>query len=170
MTVCTYHVTYAYQSESTLYNCLNVKELLARNRRHIWNLSGCNGTRTHNHLVCKWTFNHLAKLAKWLSFVVSTYLYGAFDCGFTLKRVRDIIRTPLFCWGFWTTFSSGWLRRRAAPSSDMIIVEINITRIDWWVDPSLSSAKLKMRCFPADIWVEYYYETRVITTSWFVQC
>ena len=33
-------------------------------------LSNCNGTRTHNHLVCKWTLNHLAKLAslvKWLS-------------------------------------------------------------------------------------------------------
>ena len=28
-TVCSYHVTYAFQSESTLYSCLNVKELLA---------------------------------------------------------------------------------------------------------------------------------------------
>ena len=27
--VCFYHVTYAFQSESTLYSCLNVKELLA---------------------------------------------------------------------------------------------------------------------------------------------
>ena len=35
MTVCSYHVTYAFQSESTLYSCLNVKELLARNRREI---------------------------------------------------------------------------------------------------------------------------------------
>ena len=30
-----YHVTYAFQSESTLYSCLNVKELLARSRREI---------------------------------------------------------------------------------------------------------------------------------------
>ena len=29
------HVTYAFLSESTLYSCLNVKELLARNRREI---------------------------------------------------------------------------------------------------------------------------------------
>ena len=29
------HVTYAFQSESTLYSCLNVKELLARSRREI---------------------------------------------------------------------------------------------------------------------------------------
>ena len=33
--VCFYHVTYAFQSESTLYSCLNVKELLARKRGKI---------------------------------------------------------------------------------------------------------------------------------------
>ena len=33
--LCFYHVTYAFQSESTLYSCLNVKELLARSRREI---------------------------------------------------------------------------------------------------------------------------------------
>ena len=82
LTVCSYHVTYAFQSESTLYSCLSVKELLARNRREIWSLSDCNGTRTHNHLIRKRTLNHLVKLAKWLSCVVSTYLYGAFDCMF----------------------------------------------------------------------------------------
>ena len=69
MTVCSYHVTYAFQSESTLCSCLNVKELLARSRREIWSLSDCNWTRTQNYLVCKRTLNHLAKLslAKWLS-------------------------------------------------------------------------------------------------------
>ena len=69
----------------------------------------CNGTRTHNQLSCKRTFNHFAKLAKWLSCFVSTYLYGAFNClygvsvchyigcGFTLKCVRDMIRTYSQC-------------------------------------------------------------------------
>ena len=33
--VCSCHVTYTFQSESTLYSCLNVKELLARSRREI---------------------------------------------------------------------------------------------------------------------------------------
>ena len=33
--VCFYHVTYEFESESTFYSCLNVKELLARSRRHI---------------------------------------------------------------------------------------------------------------------------------------
>ena len=88
LTVCSYHVTYAFQSESTLYSCLNVKELLAPSRREIWNLSDLNWIRTYNHLVHKRTLNHLAKLAKWLSCVVSTYLYGAFDCMFLSCHVR----------------------------------------------------------------------------------
>ena len=33
--VCFYHVTYEFESESTLYSCLNVKELLAGSRRQI---------------------------------------------------------------------------------------------------------------------------------------
>ena len=44
---------YAFQSESTLYTYLNVKELLARNRHDIWSPNDCNGTRIHKHLVCK---------------------------------------------------------------------------------------------------------------------
>ena len=30
------------QSESTLYSCLNVKEILVRSRREIWSLNECN--------------------------------------------------------------------------------------------------------------------------------
>ena len=82
LTVSFYHVTYIFQSESTLYSCLNVKELLAVNRCETWSLSDCNWTQSHNHLVQKWTLHHLATLAKWLRSVVSTYLYGAFDCIF----------------------------------------------------------------------------------------
>ena len=64
--VCSCHVKYAFQSESTFYSCLNVKELLAQSRCKIWSLSGRNLTRTHNHLVLKRKLNHLAKrLAKW---------------------------------------------------------------------------------------------------------
>ena len=87
-TVCSCHVMYAFHSESTLYSCLNVKELLARSWRQIWSLSDCNWTRTQKHLVRKRTLNHLAKLTKWLSCVLSTYLYGAFDCMFSSCQVR----------------------------------------------------------------------------------
>ena len=82
LTVCSNHFRYNFQSEPTLYICLNVKELLAGNWRHIWSLSDSNGTRTHNHLLRKRTFSHLVKLRKLLSGVVSTRLYGAFDCMF----------------------------------------------------------------------------------------
>ena len=54
--VCSYHITYAFQSESTFYSCLNVKEFLARNRREIWSLSDCNWTQTHNHFARKQAF------------------------------------------------------------------------------------------------------------------
>ena len=57
---------------------MNVKELIAWNRRNIWSLSDSNGIWNHNHLVRKQTLNHLAKLAKWLSCVASTYLHDAF--------------------------------------------------------------------------------------------
>ena len=88
LTVCSYHVTYALQIESTLYICLNTKELDSLSRHDIWSLSDCNGTQTHNHLVRKQTLNHLSKLTKWLSWVVSTYLYSAFDCMFLSCHVH----------------------------------------------------------------------------------
>ena len=61
---CSYHVTCAFQSESTIYSYLNVKELLVRSRREIGSLSDCNWTRTNSHLIHKRTLNHLAKLVK----------------------------------------------------------------------------------------------------------
>ena len=84
LTVCSYHGTYALQSESPLYSCLKLNELFGRSKCEIWNLSDCNETRTHNDLVRKRTLNHLAKLAKWLHCRVSTYLYLSelSGCGF----------------------------------------------------------------------------------------
>ena len=80
LTVGSYHDTHSFQSKSTLYSYLKLKELNALNIHEIWSLNVCNGTRTHNHLVPKRTLNYLVKLGKWLSCVVSTYLYCAFDC------------------------------------------------------------------------------------------
>ena len=53
LTVSYYHVTYASQSESTIYRCLNVKEILTQNRRDIWSLSDSNVIRTHKHFFRK---------------------------------------------------------------------------------------------------------------------
>ena len=60
-----------------MYCFHHTKEPLAQNKREIWELSGCSGTWTHNYLVCERTHNDLAKLAKWLSCVLSIYLHGA---------------------------------------------------------------------------------------------
>ena len=98
LAVCSYHVTYVFQSESTFYICLNVKKVLARNRGNIWSLSDCNGTRTLNHLVHQQTLNHLANLTKWLRWFESPYWYGAFDFMFFLCHVHvwDWIHTLYF--------------------------------------------------------------------------
>ena len=64
LTVCSCYVTYAFQSESTLYSCLNVTELHARRTCEIRRLSDCNWTRSQNHLVHKLTLNHLSKPIK----------------------------------------------------------------------------------------------------------
>ena len=67
LTVCYHHVMYEFQCAFTLYSCLNFQELLAQNRRHIWNVSDSNWILAHNHLLRKRTLNHLAKLAYFLN-------------------------------------------------------------------------------------------------------
>ena len=96
LTVCSSHVTCAFQSKSTLYSCLNVKEHLVWRRCQIRSLGDCNWTGTQNHLARKRTLNNFVKLTKWLSCVLRTYLYGAFDCMFLSCHisVSQLIHTP----------------------------------------------------------------------------
>ena len=63
-----------FKSESTLYTCRNVKELVARGGFEIRSFSDCNWTQTHNNLIDRRKFKYLAKLAKCLSCIISTYL------------------------------------------------------------------------------------------------
>ena len=84
--VCYYHVKYTFQSESTLYSCLNVKELLPWNKDHISSLSDCNGIKTYNHLISKRTLNQLAKL----DVVMLSSLA-------TLNRFQTLVLC-LYCW------------------------------------------------------------------------
>ena len=64
LTVCHYHVTYAFQSESALYSCLNVKELLARNMRDIWSLSDSNGFALYKEISYHVSFDNVRKRNK----------------------------------------------------------------------------------------------------------
>ena len=47
-------------------------------KQYIRSFSGCNGIKTHDHLFCKETLNHLAERSKYLTWIVSTSLNGAF--------------------------------------------------------------------------------------------
>ena len=85
-TLCCPDLTYALQSESTLYSVLNVKEGYIPDECEFWYFNDCNWTQIHNHLVSKQKINHLLKFTKWLTQNVSTYLYGAFDCMFCHVR------------------------------------------------------------------------------------
>ena len=71
MTVRYYDVKYEFQSPHSIV-CLNVKELIARSKRHMWSLIDTSEIRTHNHLFRKRTLNYLASLAKWLNVRLQT--------------------------------------------------------------------------------------------------
>ena len=102
---------------------LNVKELLARSRRHIWSLRDSNGIQTHNHLVRKRTLNHLPKLAFWFSIRLQTnwlwvrirpvwlngwvFVYKLSGCGFE-SRCCYLNHILLYCHPYLFIFQSTW--------------------------------------------------------------
>ena len=95
MIVCSCHVTY----ESTLYSCLNVKELLVRSRREIWSLSDCNWNCTQNHLVRKRTLNHLAKRTLGGVFVYELSGSGFGSSCSPEKRYKTWFTSDMSCMG-----------------------------------------------------------------------
>ena len=64
LTVRSYHATYVFKNESTLYSCLIVKKLLAETMRKVLSLSDFNEIRTINHLIGKRLLKDLTKLAR----------------------------------------------------------------------------------------------------------
>ena len=103
---------YLLQSKSTLYSCLNVKELLAKNRRGIWSLSDCNWTRTHNHLSRKRTRNHLAKLTKWLAVLWVLICTKYLSVRDITRRYTQMHRTDKYSQHnsiIWLVWLNGWV-------------------------------------------------------------
>ena len=86
LTVCSYHVTYAFLRNSLIKTgvILKIKWL-----QQDW---------THSHLVWKWILNHLATLTKWLSYVVFTYMYDVFDCVYLLCHMSNCEWIYIFVW------------------------------------------------------------------------
>ena len=70
-----------YISIAVLWNsqslCLRAIYLVKNLFVTFFSINFSNETWTHDHLVCKRTLKHLAKLAKWLGYVVITYLNSA---------------------------------------------------------------------------------------------
>ena len=81
-------MSYAFQSESTIYFFPIVNKLYAQSRRNISTLSDWNRTQTYNHIVRKATLNHLASRNKSLSRVQSTYIHSVFDRMLSSCQVR----------------------------------------------------------------------------------
>ena len=109
LTVCSYHVKYAFQSESTLYNCMNIKELLARNRYYIWSLSDCSRTRTYNHLVRKWTLNNLVKWPNdWAVLRVLIFTVHLTVCSYHVTYVFQSESTLYRVFGYMVKWLSVW--------------------------------------------------------------
>ena len=106
LTLCFYDVAYTFRV--TLHSvCLNFKEVLAWNKRDIWILGDCNGTRTHHHLVRKRTPNHLAKLAKWSSCDVDVYLFDALNANAPYRLVFTTQLNHLASLAEWLSGLSG---------------------------------------------------------------
>ena len=62
LTACFYHVMYAFQTESTLYSCLNVKEILTSKAAPNLTLKLLQLNSNYNQVVPKGLLNNLAKL------------------------------------------------------------------------------------------------------------
>ena len=80
------HVTLAFQSESTLYSWMNVKELFVRSRREIWRLSDCNWTRLQLQLDSKWLSARLR--TKWFWVQIQLQSLNSFLTQLILKLCR----------------------------------------------------------------------------------
>ena len=128
LTICSYHLTYRFNTESTLYSCLNIKELLTGSRQDIWSSSDCNEIRTLNHLVRKRKLSHFAKLAKWLSFVEITYLYNCRTASRLDSFPTDVFREQIpdchIPHGHFPHLKIPWtLPRRRLPRQDIFLTK-----------------------------------------------
>ena len=74
--VCFYHVTYAFQRESAVYSCLNVKELLPRNRRN--NSQGYYWSFQNNPLDKGSKLNELRRSEDVLDFIWTSYVLSIY--------------------------------------------------------------------------------------------
>ena len=114
LTLCFCHVTYAFQSKSTLQSCLNVKEIVVWSRCEIWSLCECNWTRMQNHLVCKRTLNHhwamfwvlICAVHLTVCFCHVTYMFQSKSILYSCLNVKEVLAQSR--WKIWSLSDCNW--------------------------------------------------------------
>ena len=130
--VCSCHVTYAFQSESTLYSCLNVTELLAWSRHKIldfapgfeWNSgfrnsgfeSSCNAFNAFN--------NNMSTDLKLSKFQISKIIQSGGLLGSLLSKL------------------AGPLMKMAAPLAKNVLAPLGITATASAIDAGIQKKKI----------------------------
>ena len=105
--------------QSTLFSCLNVKELVAQNRSDIWSLSDCNETRTYDFFCvvvsfCLYATYYVTSDIALVSSKEFLDIQAAIESGFTMKRVRGMMKTstsPKLTKRFYGTFLISIIKR-----------------------------------------------------------
>ena len=98
LTVCSYDVTYTFQSESTLYSCLNVKKLLAW---HSISIQFSNAVVTVR--------NESRKTLEYLMHFCSSSHYVMWQAFYSLSHPHILV--TIFSIVFWGVFSSSFFSR-----------------------------------------------------------
>ena len=94
---------FEYLFVSCIWVYVIVISCYSKSKRGIWSLSDCNEIRTHNQLIRRPILSSLAKIAKWLSCVVSYYLYDALDWMFLSRHA---------CISEWIHSIFSWMLRK----------------------------------------------------------
>ena len=98
LTGCSCYATYAFQSYSTLYSWLNVKEIIARKRREIWSLNEYNWTGTNNNFVCKKNTQLFRQTGQMIDLSCEYLSVRCIDCIFFSCHLRISERIQTLYW------------------------------------------------------------------------
>ena len=128
MIVSYYHVTYTFQSESTLYSGLNFKKHFAQNRRDIWSLSDSNGIESRFTLNTRFWVKRDNNI---LCFIIITYSQTWHDNNIDSNGpYRQVLKTqPNNCETIGFMVSNCCEKKQTNTFGTLVIKEIMISQI-----------------------------------------
>ena len=125
-------------------------ELLDRNRRGIWRLSDCSGTRTDSHLIREQILNHLAKW--WCS----VYLQTKWLC--VQVPLQSLVFILLLIYLFIGKKLHDQMRR---PAFAALIIHVKLTIVNF-VKRSMNLKIICLRGWSSDIGSLYFFRPSVV--------